>query len=238
MSFQSAVAFNQGFGVVGEIVFEGPLRAVPATIKHDTAANIVVGRWFTIDASDGTYRPGGTGLIGGVLANPKGYASIGTQAGGPLAPTLIVPTGTIGEFVAMGEIVVALGAGVAQGDLATYDTTTGVIGSIAPTATYTGVIAVTTGILTVSAASAGARLVVGSPVIGTGVPGGTVITALGTGTGGNGTYQTNIATAVASFADGVAPNNAPAGSAIIPTGKFVRYANAAAGLAVLSLTGA
>lgn len=235
MTLQSTVALNQGFGVVGELAFDGPLRAISAVIDHATAANIVVGRWFTAPA-DGEYRPGGTGAVGGLLVNPKVYASIGTSAGGPLAPTLIVPTGTVGEFASMGEFVVAAANAVALGDLAMYDTTTGAISALSPTATYTGVIAITTGILTVSAASADANLAVGSPVIGTGVPGGTFITALGTGTGGNGTYQTNIITAVASFTDGVAPNNAPAGSAIIPGAKFIRYANAAAGLAVLSLT--
>ena len=49
MGFQSSVALNQGFGVVGEIVFEGPTRAQPGVVKG-TAANIVVGRAFTIDS--------------------------------------------------------------------------------------------------------------------------------------------------------------------------------------------
>ncbi len=65
-------------------------------------------------------------------------------------------------------------------------------------ATGTGVIAVTTGVLTISGPTGTWQ--VGQAVRGTGVPAGTYITALGTGTGGAGTYQTNITTAVASTA--------------------------------------
>lgn len=115
MGFQSTIALNQGFGVVGEIVFEGPLRAAPGVVKG-TAANIVVGRFFTIDAADGQYSPGGTGALGGILSNPKALQSIGTSAGGPLAPTLVVPAGTVCEFVTMGEIVVAMTNACAVGD--------------------------------------------------------------------------------------------------------------------------
>lgn len=115
MAFQSTVATNQGFGVVGEIQFEGPTRAQPGVVKG-TAANIVVGRAFTIDAADGQFSPGGTGVFGGILANPKGLASVGTAAGGPLAPTLTIPAGTVGEFLTMGEILVAMTDAAAIGD--------------------------------------------------------------------------------------------------------------------------
>jgi len=71
--------------------------------------------------------------------------------------------------------------------------------AIATTATGTGVIAVTTGILTISGSPTGTWQV-GMIVQGTGVPAGTYITALGTGTGGSGTYYTNITTAVSSTA--------------------------------------
>lgn len=71
--------------------------------------------------------------------------------------------------------------------------------AIATTATGTGVIAVTTGILTISGSPTG-TWEVDMLVQGTGVPAGTYITALGTGTGGSGTYYTNITTAVASTA--------------------------------------
>lgn len=66
-------------------------------------------------------------------------------------------------------------------------------------ASFTGSIAVTTGVLTVSAVSSGA-ITLGMAISGAGIPQGTVITSFGTGTGGTGTYQTNYYTAVASTA--------------------------------------
>lgn len=123
---QSAVALNQGFGVVGEVVFEGPLRAQPGILKG-TAANIIVGRAFTIDAADGQFQPGGTGVFGGILSDPKSLQSVGTLAGGPLAPTLTVPAGTVGQFVTMGEIVVYLDNAAAIGDGVFFTNATGVL---------------------------------------------------------------------------------------------------------------
>jgi hypothetical protein len=158
-AFPGTVTADVAFGVVGELAFDGPYRSQPARINHGTAADIVVGRWFTLNAA-GEALPGGTGAIGGVLMAPKTHASLGTAAGGALAPTMVLPTGTIGEFAYMGAIVVAVGAAVAIGNAAKYNTTTGVIG--------------------------------------VGAPG--------------------------------------AGEAAIPNAKFIRYANAAAGLAVLELT--
>lgn len=237
MGFQSTVALAQGFGAVGEIILEGPTRAFPAVLKG-TAANIAVGRAFTRDVADGQYLPGGTGPYGGILSGPKTLQSVGTAAGGPLAPTLIVPAGTVGQLLTMGGVVVALANACNPGDLVEFSQTDGTLKALPAKVTYSGVIAVTSGILTVSGASAGAHLGVGSPVVGTGVPGGTFITALGTGTGGDGTYQTNIVTAVAAFTDGVAPNNPDAGYTVIPRAEVVRTVNAAAGLAIVSLTGA
>lgn len=238
MTLQSIVAMNQGFGVVGEIVFEGPLRAQPGVLKG-TAANIVVGRYFTIDLSDGAFQPGGNGAAvpGGILANPKALASYGTSGGGPLAPTLVVPAGTVGEFVTMGLICVALAAAASIGDKATYDTTTGVIGTVPPLVSATG--SITTTVLTVTAVAAGsAPFAVGQTISGPNIVPGTVIVSLGTGTGGTGTYNVNVSQTAASGAVSAA-STAPAGTAFIPgNAQVVRYTNAAAGLAVLSLTGA
>jgi hypothetical protein len=157
-AFPSSVTTDLAFGIVGELAFDGPYRALSARISHGTAADIVVGRWFT-QAADGTVRPGGDGAVAGVFMNPKGQA-LAASAGNALAPSMTVATGTVGEFCYMGTIVVAVGAAVAIGNAAKYDTTTGVIG--------------------------------------VGAPG--------------------------------------AGEAAIPNARFVRYANAAAGLAVLELT--
>lgn len=139
MSFQSTVALNQGFGVIGSIVFEGPLRATTGVIKGADPTLNVVGRAFTIDVADGAYTAGGTGVFGGILANPKSLSTAGTAAGGALAPTLTVPNGTIGEFVTMGEIVVALGAAANIGDAVKFVNATGVIATGAPIAGETAI---------------------------------------------------------------------------------------------------
>jgi len=151
MTFQSTVALDQGFGLVGELNFDGPLRATPGVVKAGTAtaSDIVVGRAFTIDLSDGQYQPGGSGQFGGILSNPKALQSVGTVVGGPLAPTLVVPAGTVCEFTNMGQIVVAAANLVHIGDLAMYATATGIISAIVPAVSATGSIATTT--LTVSA---------------------------------------------------------------------------------------
>jgi hypothetical protein len=233
MPFQTSVAFDQGFGVVGEIVFDGPRRATPGIVKG-TAANIVVGRAFTIDAADGQYSPGGTGAFGGILSNPKGYSSFGTAAGGSLAPTLTLLAGTVGEFVTMGEILVADSTSANIGDKVMFSQSTGEITSLPSLVSVTGAISTTT--LTVSAVATGsAPLAVGQIISGANVVPGTRITALGTGTGGTGTYTVSVSQTAAS-ATIIADSTAPTGSTLIPSARVVRFANAAAGLIVVSLT--
>lgn len=129
-AFPGSVTSDLAFGIVGELAFDGPFRAQPARIDHGTAANIVVGRWFTL-AADGTARPGGAGALAGILMNPKNYSNAGA-GGNALAPSMTLPTGTVGEFGYMGAFVVAAPAAVALGNAAKYDTTTGVIGVGAP----------------------------------------------------------------------------------------------------------
>lgn len=235
MGFQSSVALNQGFGVVGEIVFEGPLRATPGVLKG-TAANIVVGRAFSIDPADGQYTPGGAFTFGGILSNPKALQSIGTTANGPLAPTLTVPAGTIGEFVGMGLLVVALLNACNIGDKVTYATADGQLSALPRAVSMTG--SITTTVLTVTAVASGsAPLLPGTVISGPNIVPGTTIISNGTGTGGTGTYNVSVSQTAASGAvsgDSVAAS----GQVIIPRAKVVRYANAAAGLAVIALTDA
>jgi len=233
---QSTVSLDQGFGVVGELNLDGPLRANPGVVKGASAANIVVGRAFTIDLSDGQYAYGGTGVFGGILANPKALQSIGTSAGGPLAPTLVVPAGTVGDFVTMGEVVVSAANAVNIGDLAMFAQATGIISALPAQVSATGSISTTT--LTIAAiASTSAPLAVGQRITGPNIAPDTYITALGTGTGGTGTYTVSVSQTAASGAVS-ADATAPSGSTIIAGSKFIRYSNTAAGLAVLALTGA
>lgn len=99
MTFQTTVRFDYGYGVVGESRKHGSRRAKPALINTTNAANNVVGRAFTYNNDGKTVGAGGTGVLAGILANPKQYASFGTSAGGPLAPTITLPNNTIGEMV-------------------------------------------------------------------------------------------------------------------------------------------
>lgn len=102
MSVQSTVRRFTATGVVGELFLEGPLRAQPCRLASTSAANNVVGRAFHYladgsgVAADST---AGTGAFAGILGNPKVYASLGTQAGGALAATLVLPNNTMGELV-------------------------------------------------------------------------------------------------------------------------------------------
>lgn len=129
-AFPGSVTSDLAFGIVGECAFDGPFRSQPARIDHATAANIVVGRWFTL-AADGTARPGGAGALAGILIHPKNYSN-GGSGGDALAAGLTLVTGTVGEFGYMGQFIVAAPAAVALGDAAKYNTTTGVIGVGAP----------------------------------------------------------------------------------------------------------
>lgn len=79
-------------------------------------------------------------------------------------------------------------------DGSVYAAAAGTSGAVA---TFTGIIAVTTGVLTASAVTG--TIAAGTVLSGAGVPAGTVVTSQIGGTpGGAGTYQTSIITAVAS----------------------------------------
>lgn len=143
--FQTAVLPNIAFGVVGELYLEGPLRAQPGLLNSGTPANNVIGRAFTL-ADDGTasyetvndpqpaeMQAGGAGVFAGILANPKVYSNIGTQAGGTLAASLTLPNGVIAEFVEeTAGIIVQLPAACAVGDLVYFLTADGSLLTAAP----------------------------------------------------------------------------------------------------------
>lgn len=231
MTFQSSVSFDQGFGVVGEIFLDGPMRAQPLILDSTDPADNVIGRYFTIDATTGKAEAGGTGAIGGILANPKAYSSNGTVADGPLAPTLVLPNETVAEFLTMGEVIVSLAADADIGDLVLYDTTDGSLSVAAPVATFTASQSTTT--LTVSAITAG-TLGVGSVVKQASGNLSTII-ALLTGTGGAGTYTVDTSQTVSSGA-ATATSVAPSGKAFVPNATITRYNTTGASLAVAKLT--
>lgn len=106
MTFQSTVRFDNAFGVVGEIRYDGPKRSKPGLVNSASAANNVIGRAFTLNGDGQTVGAGGTGTFWGILANPKVYAAQGTAAGGTLAPTLTLANNVEGEFVDMGFLII------------------------------------------------------------------------------------------------------------------------------------
>jgi hypothetical protein len=242
MGFQTSVRYDYAFGVPGEIKFDGPSRVQPGFINSASAAyNIVGATIFTQPVAGGAVvaggaiGPGSGNVFFGLLVNPKLYASFGTTSGGPLDPTLTLPNNVEAEFMLTGYVVVSVPAACHIGDLLTYNLVTGALATVSPQASFTGVIAVTTGILTVTARAADATIVPGALALaGTSVPAGTVITAqlssteAGGALGGNGTYQTNIVTAVASTAM-TAPNSAPSGSGLVPNSVIDKFQQTASG---------
>jgi hypothetical protein len=219
-AFQSTINIWSAGGVVGEIAFDGPMRASPYNLYSNGTPNLV-GNAYTVTSGGnpnpsgnsgvaGTATVGGTGVFAGILINPKDYASFGTT-GGPLNPTMVLPDYSIGQLAIQGEYWVNLPGPANLGDLVTYDPLTGNLNSITPTTKFTGTISTTT--LTVSAVSAG-QLAVGQTISGTGVTPGTIITALGTGTGYTGTYTISVSQTVGSATAMTAANQpAPAFSA-------------------------
>lgn len=203
MGFQTTVNINNALGVVGELAFDSPRRAAPYNLFSSGTPN-QIGYAFTVTSGDnpdpaagstlaGTATVGGTGDFAGILVSPKEYASFGTTAGGPLAPTLILPDYSIGQLLNMGEVFVNLPGAASVGDIVTYDPLTGALNSITPTTKFTASIAPggsagTPDVMTVTAVTAG-QLAVGQLVSGTGVDGATYILSLGTGTGNTGTYN-------------------------------------------------
>lgn len=236
--FQQQISLQQGFGVPGELLTDSPHRAKTYILNSaDADYNIVGATAFTLD-SEGKARAGGAISEGhpfiGILANPKVYANSGTALGGALAPSLVLRNGEIGEFVTMGQLIVTLPGAAAIGDLVAYDNTTGALSTVA--AFFSGTGAIATDTLTVTAVDAGSGVLgVGSVVTGPNVLPGTVITALGTGTGGTGTYtvnQSQTASSGAISAGGIAPS----GKTIIPNSQVFGYTVTGAGLGAIQLT--
>jgi hypothetical protein len=246
-SFQSTVNIWSAAGVVGELAFDGPMRAAPYNLYSAGVPNIV-GNAFTVSSGGnpepsgnsaiaGTAQVGGTGVFAGILINPKDYASYGTTGtNGPLAPTMILPDYSIGQLAIQGEFWVNLPGPANIGDLVTYDPLTGNLNSITPTTKFTASIAATAGgdVMTVSAVSAG-QLAVGQPVSGTGVKGGTMIAALGTGTGDTGTYILNTINLQTVSSEAMTSTNQPA-PAFAASAAYITTASGVDTLHITTLT--
>lgn len=116
MPFQSTVNVNLGFGVPGEIIFDGPTRVEPLQINSAGLSN-VIGYAFTKDAATNTARVGG--VIGTGSASVTGSISGATLTVTAVGSGLIQPGMTLsGSGVTAGTTVVAVLTG--SGGVGTY----------------------------------------------------------------------------------------------------------------------
>ena len=235
MGFQTTVNLTQAFGVQGEIVYDGPVRANPWQLISTPQTNVIGATAYTItsgatDTGSGTAQAGGTGVFAGVLAAPKNYANFN----GGLTPTLTLADDTIGELVTMGTIILYLTTAANPGDLLTFNTTTGALASTPPTCSFSGSTATNVLTLTVAAST---QLGVGSTFVLSNGQQVTIDEVL-SGTGGIGsTYQLNISPGTLAAAAYVTTNAiAPTGFAFVPHGKVILRSTAANGLAICELT--
>lgn len=148
MAFQSSVATQIGAGVVGELAYEGPLRAQPGILDTTDPTNNVIGRALSVKAgatgswaagSAGAADPkpiameaGGDGPFAGILANPKVYPLLGTSVGGPLASSMTLPNDTVVEAITEGDVWVELNAAANPGDPVYYLQASGILTRTAP----------------------------------------------------------------------------------------------------------
>jgi hypothetical protein len=228
MAFQSTVRQLQAFGVIGEIIRNVPVISTPWNLVSDPVVN-TIGNAFTV-TSEGVAECGGTGAFAGILVNPKSYTTSGTTAGGTLAPSLDLPDNSVGELLTAGEIVVTLTTAASIGDAVIFDESDGSLDSIAPVAAFTASQATT--VLTVTAITAGS-LNVGSVVKNaSGEILGEII-ALGTGTGGTGTYTMSTSATVGSAA--MTANTVAVDGFRSANATVVRFDASAGGLAVIQV---
>ena len=238
--FQSTVNVYNTLGFVGDLAFDGPIRAGSYNLYSNGTPNIIGYAYTSTNGiapepagaapNAATATVGGTGVFAGILINSKEYPLRGTTAGGPLANSLVLPDYAIGDLLVMGEVFVDLPGPANVGDLVTYDSVTGALNSITPTVAFTASIAAggsagVNDVMTVSALTAG-QISIGMLVSGAGVAGGTFVSSLGTGKGYTGTYNLTSINEQTVSSEAMTGNNIPspawaASSAYITTSAGV-----------------
>jgi len=239
MAFQTVTNLYPAPAMPGEVLFNGPEPRVEPRIIYSASTPNTFGFVFTESTAGdvqlgNTATAGGAGIFAGILISPKSSALFGTTAGGPLAPSLDLPNYKPGQLLKFGTVAVAIPAAASIGNLVTYTIATGAISAtFAPTAAFTAAQSTTT--LTVSAITAG-NIGIGSviknasgQILGT-------VTALGTGTGGTGTYTLNTSATVSSAA--MTANSAVSATtdALVPNAVVSVLPLSAAGTGFITLT--
>ena len=245
---QTLVNFQMAPGIPGEVAYDVPINAQVRRINSSGTANIFGYAYtetgVTYDGEGGsennmTATVGGTGVFAGILIQPKTASSAG-GSGGPTTDTFQIPDNSIGELLRNGAVFGALPAAANIGDDVLFATATGALSSQNQNATFTGSIATTTGVLTVTAMASGSpTLAIGEMLTGTGVAAGTIITGFLTGTnGGIGTYSTNVVVAVSAATNLQTRAAVAAGYTRIPNARVDYFDLSAAGVGVIKITGA
>lgn len=203
-TFQRTVNTNPAPAVEGDFASANPRRSMLAGegALIAGALGVIVGRFGFARNDNGEVsnaHPGVACRVGFVTRNQPvvitGWLAANSMT---LTPGLEITLHDGGDF--WGRF--AAGAAIGQKVFARYLDGTLVAAAAGATvagASFTGVIAVTTGVLTASSVTG--TIAAGQPISGSGVPAGTIVTGQLTGTpGGAGTYSTNITTAVPSTA--------------------------------------
>lgn len=138
--FQQSVRTQQTAFFTGNIVKDGPIRSNSLVLNTQgpplDPVNNLIGNAFTYIAGvDGEAQAGGAAplVFAGILVGPNQYSSDGTTTD-PLAPTLLLSNGMVGDILYMGIISIVLidnasGNNGTVGDYVVYNELTGALSS-------------------------------------------------------------------------------------------------------------
>jgi len=124
MSFQSSVRRVLAGAIVGDIILDGPQRAVPAILDSTDPLKNVIGRAFFRKAGEDlkvSAEGANTLVFAGILSNSKLYALNGSS----LAPSITLENAKEVQLLQMGYVVVSLLTAGNIGDAIFASDTTG-----------------------------------------------------------------------------------------------------------------
>lgn len=232
--FQQTVDIYNPLGIPGELAFSGPHRSEALNIYSNGVPNYF-GNAYTLTSpataqpnlsasNAGTAQVGGTGVFAGLMTGVKQAYLSGTTSGGPLGASLAALDYSVQQLTTMGYVFANIPSPANVGDLVTYDPLTGNLNTIAPIVNFTGAIAAggsagVPDVLTVTLMQNG-TLGVGSIINGAGVETATIL-SLGTGLGGNGTYNLSTINQQNVSAVAMTAKNIPAPAFVITTDAYI-----------------
>jgi hypothetical protein len=185
--------------------------------------------------------PAGASVTGAIAANVVTASGASNSATGSIAGTVLTVSAVgAGTVLGAGQTLAGTGVDPSTSIVGQLSGTLGGIGtytvSISQTAASTA-LTMSGGGLTVSAVTTG-TLAVGQSLSGTGIVAGSVITGLGTGTGGTGTYaisQPSTASAAAVTASGGTLTVSAVGSGVLALNDAISGAGITAGTTITGL---